>query len=52
VIKSTILLLKNDHETFNAAVRAKLSSDEAPAGLAAAGKIDAVLREASVYYAA
>jgi hypothetical protein len=52
VIESTILLLKNDHETFSAAVGTKLSVDQAPAGLAAAGKIDAVLQEASVYYAA
>ena len=52
VIEATILLLKNDHETFSAAVGLKLSVDEAPAGLVAAGKIDAVLQEAAVYYAA
>jgi len=52
LIEATILLLKNDHETFSAAVGMKLTVDEAPDGLAAAGKIDAVLQEASVYYAA
>ena len=52
VIEATILLLKNDHETFSTAVGTKLSVDQAPAGVAAAGKIDAVLQEASVYYAA
>lgn len=51
VIEATILLLKNDHETFSAAVGAKLSVDQAPAGVVAAGKIDAVLQEAAAYYA-
>ncbi|KAK5165366.1 uncharacterized protein LTR77_008895 [Saxophila tyrrhenica] len=51
VIEATVLLLKNDHETFSLAVGAKLSVDQAPAGLVAAGKIDAVLQEASLYYA-
>jgi hypothetical protein len=51
LIEATILLLKNDHETFSAAVGAKLSVDQAPAGVVAAGKIDAVLQEAAAYYA-
>ncbi|KAK3052022.1 hypothetical protein LTR09_006976 [Extremus antarcticus] len=51
LIEATVLLLKNDHETFSLAVGAKLSLDQAPAGLVAAGKIDAVLQEASLYYA-
>ena len=51
LIEATINLLKNDHETFSAAVGTKLSVDQAPAGAAAAAKIDAVLQEASVYYA-
>ena len=52
VIEAAINLLKNDHETFSAAVGTKLSVDQAPAGAAAAGKIDAVLQEASLFYAA
>lgn len=51
LVEATILLLKNDHETFSAAVGGKLSADQVAPGLAAAGKIDAVLQEASVYYA-
>lgn len=51
VIEATILLLKNDHETFSTAVGAKLSADQAAAGAAAAAKIDAVLQEASAFYA-
>ena len=50
-VESMILLLKNDHETFSLAVGAKLSPDQAPAGLVAAGKIDAVLQQAAAYYA-
>lgn len=52
VVESTVLLLKNDHETFSAATGAKLSADQVAPGLVAAGKIDAVLQEASLYYAA
>lgn len=50
--ESMIQLLKSDHETFSLAVGAKLSVNEAPAGLAAAAKIDAVLQQAAAYYAA
>ena len=52
VIEATVELLKSDHETFSTAVGAKLSADQVGAGVAAAGKIDAVLQAASVYYAA
>ena len=52
LIEATILLLKNDHETFSTAVGDKLSADQAASGVTAAGKIDAVLQEASVYYGA
>ncbi|WPG98695.1 Hypothetical protein R9X50_00148900 [Acrodontium crateriforme] len=51
VIESTIQLLKSDHETFSAAVGTKLTLDQAPAGLAAAGAIDGVLQELALYYA-
>nr|AUS76864.1 putative cell wall galactomannoprotein [Leptoxyphium fumago] len=50
VIKSTIDLLKYDHETFSLAVGAKLSFDQVGAGVLAAGKIDASLQAASLYY--
>ena len=50
LIKATVDLLKYDHETFSAVTGTKLSADQAAPGLAAAGKIDAVLQEASLYY--
>lgn len=50
LVKATIDLLKRDHETFSLAVGAKLSLDQAPAGLAAAGKIDLALQAASLFY--
>ena len=52
LVEATIQLLKSDHETFSAAVGAKLSADQVAPGVAAAGKIDAVLQEAALYYAA
>lgn len=51
VVESTIQLLKSDHETFSAVVGTKLTLDQAPAGLAAAGAIDKVLQELALYYA-
>ena len=50
LVKATIDLLKSDHETFSLATGAKLSLDQVAAGLAAAGKIDAVLQGASLFY--
>ncbi|KAK4615506.1 hypothetical protein CLAFUW4_09727 [Fulvia fulva] len=51
LVKATIDLLKYDHETFSLAVGAKLSLDQVAAGALAAGKIDAVLQGASLFYA-
>lgn len=50
LVKATIDLLKEDHETFSGAVGAKLSADQLLPGLAAAGRIDAVLQGASLFY--
>lgn len=50
LIKATIDLLKYDHETFSLATGAKLSLDQVGPGAVAAGKIDAVLQEASLFY--
>lgn len=51
LVKATIDLLKGDHETFSLATGAKLSLDQVLPGAVAAGKIDAVLQGASLYYA-
>ncbi|KXS93959.1 hypothetical protein AC579_7566 [Pseudocercospora musae] len=51
LVKATIDLLKSDHETFSAAVGLKLSPDQLAPGALAAGKIDAVLQGASLFYA-
>ncbi|GAB7363569.1 hypothetical protein MBLNU230_g3836t1 [Neophaeotheca triangularis] len=51
LVFSSINLLKYDHETFSAAVGAKLSLDQAPQALVATGKIDAALQAASLFYA-
>ncbi|KXT00066.1 hypothetical protein AC578_5799 [Pseudocercospora eumusae] len=50
LVKATIDLLKSDHETFSAAVGSKLSPDQLVPGALAAGKIDAVLQGASLFY--
>ena len=51
LIEATILLLRNDHETFSEAVGAKLSVDQVAAGVEVAGEIDAVLLGAALFYA-
>lgn len=51
LIEATVLLLKYDHESFSLATGAKLSADEVAAGALAAGKIDASLTGAALYYA-
>lgn len=51
VIGTFVNLLKSDHETFSAAVGKLLSVDQAVPGAAAAGKIDAALQEASLFFA-
>ncbi|KAF2720277.1 hypothetical protein K431DRAFT_285943 [Polychaeton citri CBS 116435] len=50
LVKAAVDLLKYDHETFSAVVGTKLSLDQTAPGLAAAGKIDAALQAASLYY--
>ena len=50
LVKATIDLLKMDHETFSLAVGAKLSLDQVAGGAAGAGKIDASLQGASLFY--
>lgn len=50
LVKATIDLLKSDHETFSLATGAKLSLDQVLPGAVAAGKIDAVLQGASLFY--
>lgn len=50
LIKATIDLLKGDHESFSLAVATKLSLDQFAPAAAGAGKIDASLQKASLYY--
>lgn len=50
LVLGTINLLKYDHETFSAGVGEKLSPGALPKALAGAGKVEAVLVEASLYY--
>ena len=52
IVEAFAQLLKSDHETFSAATGTKLSADQLAGGLAAAEKIDVVLQEAALYFAA
>lgn len=50
IVGAYVKLLRYDHDTFSAAIGAKLTPGQAPGGLAAAGKIDASLAGAEVVY--
>lgn len=51
IVSAFVNLLKGDHETFSLAVGALLSADQAVPGAVAAGKIDAALQKASLFFA-
>lgn len=50
IVLAFVNLLKFDHETFSLQVGKLLSLDQAVPGAAAAGKIDAVLQEAALFF--